>query len=50
MRCRPAWRNGMHGGLLRVPPVLHVIGFSAAMVALLLLAPSAAAPFIYFQF
>ena len=45
-----SWRNGMHGGLLRVPPVLHFLGFGAAMVALLLLAPSAAAPFIYFQF
>jgi len=45
-----AWRNGMHSGLIRVPPALHFLGFSAAMVALLLLAPSAAAPFIYFQF
>ena len=45
-----SWRNGMHGGLLRVPPILHFLGFGAAMVALLLLAPSAAAPFIYFQF
>ena len=45
-----AWRNGMHGGLIRMPPALHFLGFSAAMVVLLLLAPSAAAPFIYFQF
>ena len=40
----------MHSALLQPPPVLHFLGFSAAMVALLLLAPSAAAPFIYFQF
>ena len=45
-----AWRNGMHGGLIRVPAVLHFLGFAGAMVALLLLAPSTAAPFIYFQF
>jgi hypothetical protein len=29
---------------------VHFIGFGGAMLALLLLAPSAAAPFIYFQF
>ena len=45
-----SWRIGMHGGLIRVPAVLHFLGFGAAMLALLLLAPSAAAPFIYFQF
>jgi len=45
-----SWRGSMHGWLLRIPPVLHFLGFGAAMVALLLLAPSAAAPFIYFQF
>ena len=45
-----AWRGGMHGGLIRLAPVWHFVGFGLAMVALLLLAPSAAAPFIYFQF
>jgi alginate O-acetyltransferase complex protein AlgI len=45
-----SWRGGMHGGLIRRLPALHYVGFAAAMVALLLLAPSAAAPFIYFQF
>ena len=44
------WRGGMHGGLIRLAPAWHFLGFAAAMVALLLLAPSAAAPFIYFQF
>ena len=43
-------RGGLHNALIRLPPVAHFLGFSAAMVALLLLAPSAAAPFIYFQF
>ena len=42
--------GGMHGGLIRLAPVWHFVGFGLAMVALLLLAPSAAAPFIYFQF
>ena len=45
-----AWRGGMHGRLIRLAPVWHFVGFGLAMVALLLLAPSAAAPFIYFQF
>ncbi|MEO8757785.1 MAG: MBOAT family O-acyltransferase [Devosia sp.] len=43
-------RGGFHAGLIRLPPVVHFIGFGGAMLALLLLAPSAAAPFIYFQF
>jgi hypothetical protein len=45
-----AWRGGMHGGLIRLAPVWHFLGFGLALVALMLLAPSAAAPFIYFQF
>jgi len=40
----------LHDGLIRLAPIVHVAGFTLAMIVLLLLAPSAAAPFIYFQF
>jgi len=43
-------RGGLHDGLIRLAPIVHVAGFTLAMIVLLLLAPSAAAPFIYFQF
>ena len=43
-------RVALGGGLMRVPAALQFVGFAGAMLALLLLAPSAAAPFIYFQF
>jgi alginate O-acetyltransferase complex protein AlgI len=43
-------RGGLHNGLIRLAPTWHIAGFALAMIALLLLAPSAAAPFIYFQF
>lgn len=43
-------RLALGGGFVRVPPALQFVGFAGAMLALLLLAPSAAAPFIYFQF
>jgi alginate O-acetyltransferase complex protein AlgI len=43
-------RGGMHARLISLPPALHFAGFTLALLVLYLLAPSAAAPFIYFQF
>jgi len=45
-----ALRGGLHDGLIRLAPIWHITGYALAMIVLLLLAPSAAAPFIYFEF
>jgi hypothetical protein len=45
-----AWRGGLRAGVIRLAPIGQIAGYSLAMIALALLAPSAAAPFIYFQF
>jgi D-alanyl-lipoteichoic acid acyltransferase DltB (MBOAT superfamily) len=40
----------LSGSFMRVPLSLQIVGLTLAMIVLLLLAPTAAAPFIYFQF
>ncbi|MEO6181426.1 MAG: MBOAT family O-acyltransferase [Devosia sp.] len=43
-------RIGLSATFMRVPMVLQIAGLVAAMIVLILFAPTAAAPFIYFQF
>jgi len=46
----PSASRAIRAGLARLSAVVQVAGYAAAMAVLLVIAPSASAPFIYFQF